>query len=63
VSAVQLRLDGELPFDPAALAEVPIVERGKLYDALGLDQFQRQAAEEAVRRVIAGVYLKGRGRA
>jgi hypothetical protein len=60
---VQLRLGGELPFDPAALAEVPIVERGKLYDALGLDQFQRQAAEEAVRRVIAGVYLKGRGRA
>jgi hypothetical protein len=53
--AVQLTFDG-LPFDPRDLAAVPILERAKLYADLGLDRFQRQAAEEACRRIIADTY-------
>ena len=50
-----------LPFDPRELAELTTPERGKLYAEFGLDLCQREVAEDAVRRVIAGSYLR-RGR-
>ena len=58
----QLRLDagGALPLDPVQMAEVPILERAKVYDALCLDFPQRQAVEEAVRLVIAKRYGRRR---
>jgi hypothetical protein len=54
----QLHLDGLLPLHPRELAGMTAPERSRRYTALGLDYFQRQAAEEAVRRVIAGKYRK-----
>ena len=47
-----------LPFDPRELARLIAPERGKLYAELGLDVLQRAAAEDAVRRVIAGQYSR-----
>ena len=55
---VQIPLDG-LPLDPHELAQVPILERAKLYAELDLNPIQRQVAEEAVRLIIAGEYLRG----
>jgi hypothetical protein len=55
-AGVQLRL--ELPLDPRQLAELLAHERGRLYAELELDDAQRQAAEAAVRRIIAGTYPK-----
>jgi hypothetical protein len=51
---IQLSIDGSLPFDPVALATIPILEHAKLYDALRLDPSQREAAEQAARAVQAG---------
>lgn len=58
IGAVQLALDRALPLDPAGLAGLTAVERRRLYDELGLDHFQREASEEAVRRVLAGEYRR-----
>ena len=58
MTGVQIRLAG-LPLDPVELAKVPIFERAKLYAELDLDPIQRQVAEEAVRLIIAGEYLRG----
>jgi hypothetical protein len=58
---VQLRIAAELPIDPVAAAEIPILERRRLYDELGLDVLQRQAVEEAVRLVVAKKYMKRAG--
>jgi hypothetical protein len=60
VSGVQLPLEvgGSLPLDPVELAAVPILDRRRLYDDLGLDLLQRQAAEAAVRLVVAKQYRR-----
>ena len=60
--AVQSPLDG-LPLDPHELARLSIFERTKLYAELRLCSIQRQAAEEATRRVIAGNYARSHRRA
>jgi hypothetical protein len=57
---VQLRLGAELPIDPVAAAEIPILDRRRLYDQLDLDLAQRQAVEEAVRMVVAKRYHRRR---
>jgi hypothetical protein len=54
-ASVQLAVDG-LPLDPRELAQLPILERAGLYGELDLDVWQREAAEEAARRVVAGNY-------
>lgn len=51
----QLTLEG-LPLDPHALAEIPLLERAALYADLQLDPHQREAAEAAVRALLAGTY-------
>lgn len=58
--AVQLPLSGALPLNPVELANLLAYERGRLYRELGLDVTQRQAAEEAVRRVRRHKYAEGR---
>jgi hypothetical protein len=58
---VQLRIAAELPIDPAAAAEIPILEHRRLYDELALDPLQRQAVEDAVRAVLAGQYARSYG--
>ncbi len=59
--SVQLPL-GELPLDPRQVAELPILERAKLYADLDLAPEQREAAEEAVRLIVARRYgRRGRG--
>ncbi|MGI9019202.1 MAG: hypothetical protein ACR2G3_00635 [Solirubrobacterales bacterium] len=55
MSAVQLTLDG-LPLDPRELAQLSILERADLYEALDLHPLQRAAAEEAARLVLARRY-------
>ncbi len=60
MSGVQLRIAAELPIDPEAAAKLTTPERGRLYDQLALDLLQRQAAEEAIRLVIAKRYGRGR---
>ncbi len=45
-----------LPFDPAALAKLPITDRGRLYAELGLNRLQIACAEDAVRAVKLGEY-------
>ena len=47
-----------LPFNPRELSRLTTPERGKLYEDTGLDVLQRAAAEDAVRRVIAGQYSR-----
>jgi hypothetical protein len=56
-SGVQLPLDG-LPLNPAEVAQLSSPERGALYRDLELSTLQIAAIEEAVRRVIAGTYLR-----
>jgi hypothetical protein len=56
-AVVQLRLDG-LPVDPEQLAELLSFERAALYRELGLDWDQREAAEAAVRLVLARRYRR-----
>jgi hypothetical protein len=56
-AAVQLPLDG-LPLDPVQVAELSAPARGRLYAELGLDHFQREAAEAAVRAVLADRYQR-----
>jgi hypothetical protein len=58
MNAVQLRLDG-LPLDPREASELLAHERAALYRDLELDPLQIAAIEEAVRRVVAGTYLRG----
>lgn len=45
-----------LPLDPAELTGLVPLDRGKLYNALDLDSWQRACAEEARRRVLSGHY-------
>jgi hypothetical protein len=54
----------ELPFRPEELAKLTTPERGRVYAAADLDAMQIDAAEAAVRAVIAKTYAKtyGRGR-
>ena len=54
---VQLRL-GQLPLDPRELASLPLAERAAIYSALDLHPIQRTVAEEAVRRILRGEYLR-----
>jgi hypothetical protein len=54
-AGTQLSFDG---LDPYELAELFAHERGRLYDELGLDWAQRQAAEQAVRMVAANEYAR-----
>ena len=51
----------ELPIDPVTAAGLSILERRQLYDHLDLDRLQRQAVEEAVRRVLRGDYRRKYG--
>ena len=52
---IQLPLRG-LPIDPGEMARLPIFDRIEVYGALGLDPEQREAVEEAVRRIKRGEY-------
>lgn len=61
MTAVQLRLDPQLPLDPIETSKLLGYQRAALYRELGLDPLQIAAAEEAVRRAIAGSYQR-RGR-
>jgi hypothetical protein len=57
VTATQLRLAYETGgLDVHELADLLAHERARLYDELGLDFCQRQAAEDAVRLVLADEY-------
>ncbi len=56
MKAVQLSLTPDRGLDPAELAQLPILERAQLYTDLGLDAWQREAAEQATRAVIAETY-------
>ncbi len=47
---------GLLPVSPDELAQLTAPERRAVYDRLGLDHFQRQAVEDAVRLIVAGKY-------
>ena len=57
LAGVQTRLrignDG-LPIDPLALAALPIADRARVYSELDLHPIEREAAEAAVRMVLAG---------
>lgn len=53
---MQLRLAAELPCDPRELAQVPILERARLYEQLHLDPEQREVIEAAVRLVKRAEY-------
>jgi hypothetical protein len=58
-AAEQQRLalrEAGLPLDPHELADLTAPERGRAYEAAGLDALQRIAAEEAVRAMLAGRY-------
>jgi hypothetical protein len=55
MSGVQLRI-AESPLDPRELAALPIFERAVLDTELGLHPIQREAAEAAVRMIMAGPY-------
>lgn len=57
-SSVRLALPG-LPLDPVELAKLGILDRTKLYADLGLHPIEREAAEAAVRQVLAGRYGRG----
>lgn len=57
MSAVQLHLAG-LPLDPREVAELLAHERAALYRDLELCPLQIAAIEDAVRRVVAGTYLR-----
>jgi hypothetical protein len=59
MDSVQLTLGG-LPLNPHELARVPLDRRIRLYEEIGLDVWQREAAEQAVRLVIAKRYGGGR---
>ena len=52
---------GDLPLNPHEVALLNAPERGRLYVALGLHPVQIEAAEAAVRRVIARRYGKVAG--
>ncbi len=54
----QLPLGGGLPVDPRELAKLTAIQRADWYSKIGLDWAQRQAAEAAVRRVLAGLYRR-----
>ena len=58
---IQQRIDGVagygLPLRPEALAELSEFELAHILYCLELDDEQIVAAEEAVRRVVAGTYL------
>ena len=58
--AVQLSLaiSGQRPLDPIELAELSAPQRGDLYRALDLNRAQIGAAEDGVRQVLAGRYLR-----
>lgn len=45
-----------LPIDPRSLLGTEPIERGQLYNDANLDSWQRQAAEQALRMVLAGTY-------
>ena len=63
--AVQLRLGADaegLRLDPYGLANLNVYERIEVYRDLGLTPEQREAAETAVRLVLAGTYETQRGR-
>ena len=47
---------GDLPLNPREVALLTTPERGRLYAELGLHPVQIEAAEAAVRRVIARRY-------
>ncbi len=54
-AAVQLSFEAN-GLDPRELAQLSTMERGKVYDGLGLDRLQRMAAEEAVQAVLRREY-------
>lgn len=59
MSAAQLTLAPPapaLPLDPLELVDVSAGDRGRLYNALDLDSWQRACTEEARRLVLAGSY-------
>jgi hypothetical protein len=51
-----------LPIDPTSLVDVEPLDRGELYNEADLDFRQREAAEEALRMVLAGTYPTGAAR-
>jgi hypothetical protein len=55
-----LAVANEVPFRPEELAKLTTPERGRVYADAGLDPAQIQAAEAAVRAVIAKTYGRGR---
>jgi hypothetical protein len=55
-AAEQLWLPSTLPIDPRSLLGAEPIERGRAYNAVDLDAWQRAAAEEALRMVNDGIY-------
>ena len=58
MTAAQLAPAASLPLDPAELLDLEPLERGRLYNLLDLDSWQRGCAEEARRMVAAGTYIQ-----
>ena len=57
-AAVQLSFEAA-GLDPHELAKLDTIDRGRLYDDLDLCPLQREAAEDAVRLIKRGEYLRG----
>jgi hypothetical protein len=53
-----LPIEARLPLDPRALQEAHLepLARGRLYNLLDLDSWQRACVEEALRMVAEGIY-------
>ena len=58
-AAIQLSFEAS-GLDPYELAQIPIFDRATLYTELGLCPLQREAAEAAVRALLAGTYGRRR---
>ena len=56
--SIQVPLPG-LPFDPAELAKLSIIDRAAVYDQHDLHPIERQAAEAGVRAILSGRYRRG----
>jgi hypothetical protein len=55
-SQLQLPPGARLPIDPTDLVDVEPIDRGRAYNVIDLDSWQRACVEEARRMVIAGTY-------
>lgn len=55
-ATVKRTLEAALPLRPHELVDVGPLDRGKLYNDLDLDSWQRACVEGALRMVKAGTY-------